>query len=151
MQSARPSKLIIERPGASRRLAKEIAQSTCEGITIFELAFPYNQGLPTKRLQVAQYASIAFHVFRQLRCPKVMSRFRRFSLRTSSVVMPKAAVHEDDLAARGKDKIGRTRQTFFVKPVTIPQRMNETPNRHFNVGVFRSHPGHEAAAFDGYC
>lgn len=151
MQSARPSKLIFERPEVSSGLAKEIAQPTREGIAIFDLAFPYNKGLPTKRLQVAQYASIAIYVFRQLRRPEVISRLRYFPLRTSSVVMPKAAVHEDDLAAGGKDKIGRTWQTLFVKPVTITQRMNETTNRHFNVGVFRSHPSHEAAAFGGYC
>ncbi len=51
--------------------------------------------------------------------PKLNSRLGCPKARTAAVEMPKTAVHEDDLLAAGKNKIGRSGQVFPVQPEPI--------------------------------
>lgn len=142
--------LVLHLP-VSKGWAQEAAQPSHKGLAIFEFTFPHNKSLPAKHVQVAQYALITAHIFRQLRFPEVSARFGDASFGAFCMAMPKAAMHEDDLTARRKDEIGRARQASSMEPITVPERMSEATHDHLNAGVLRAHPCHQTATLGRNC
>ena len=56
--------------------------------------------------------------------------------------MPKATVDKKHFAALRKYQIGTAWQITAVKPVSISNRMNESPNDQFGFRIFAAHSGH---------
>ena len=61
----------------------------------------------------------------------------------------KTAVHEDDGLAFCKYEVGLAREPSIVKPVSVPQRMNNPANKPFRAGILAAHTGHSVAALCG--
>src|SRR6266516_8166619 len=64
--------------------------------------------------------------------------------------MPEAAMHEDNLASRGKDQIRFARQIQAMQAVAISQTMYQAPHRQFRLGVLVANKRHSFATF-GRC
>ncbi len=62
--------------------------------------------LPAEPCELGEVFPVSFLVVRQLRRPIIGVRLRFSALKASSVLVPKAAVHEDDFSQGWKDKIG---------------------------------------------
>ena len=60
--------------------------------------------------------------------------------------MPETAVHEDHLPAGAENEVGASRQVFRVKPVAIPQAVDESPNSDLRLRVLRPDSAHSLAA-----
>ena len=65
------------------------------------------------------------------------------------MLMPKAAVHENDLASRRKYQIRGTWEVAPVKTKTITQSMRYTSNAHFRLCVPTLDARHDAASGRG--
>lgn len=62
------------------------------------------------------------------------------------MLVPKAAMDEDDLSAWAKHKIGFAREVLPVEPVTIAKPMYGRSHQEFGLGVLRPDRLHVAAA-----
>lgn len=59
--------------------------------------------------------------------------------------MPKASMNEDDLAPRGEDEVGRSRQVAAMQTEAIAERMGQTADAHFRFRVLAANACHERA------
>jgi hypothetical protein len=62
------------------------------------------------------------------------------------VLVPKATVDEDDLAARSKDKVWPAREVGDVQSVAVAEAMRQPSNQEFGLGIAAAHSGHNATA-----
>ena len=143
--------LVMLHLSPSKRWVQEVAKPDRKGIAIFEFTFPHNQSLPAKSVQIAQYALITAHIFRQLGFPEVSARLGHAPFGALCMAMPKAAMHEDRLTAGRKDEVGRARQASSMEPITVPKRMSESAHDHLNASVLRTHSCHQTATLGRNC
>ena len=70
--------------------------------------------------------------------PVVRVALRQLTRRTigSFMVVPEAAVNEDDFAPRRENQIGASRKSGMMHSVTIANAMERSANHHFRFGVF---------------
>jgi hypothetical protein len=62
------------------------------------------------------------------------------------MLMPKAAVHEDNNAFSGKHEIGDAGQTTVMQTITKAEGMEKAPHDHFWASIARMHRPHGSAA-----
>lgn len=86
---------------------------------ILDFALPYHEHRPAELTKSCFTMPIAEPVSDKFVPPKLNSRLGSPKTRTTAVEMPKTPVHEDDLLAAGKNKIGRSGQVFPVQPEPI--------------------------------
>lgn len=91
---------------------------------------------------------ITRHIARKLGTPITFVGFRLARIETLGirVQMPEAAMHEDDFAARAKNKIGLAGQIARVQPVTEAEGMDKAANDEFRFSVFRLNRRHVGRA-----
>ena len=58
------------------------------------------------------------------------------------MLVPKATVNEDHLAARPEDEIGRTGQVTAVQAIPVSKPMNETAHDHLGLHAFAPDAAH---------
>jgi len=113
-----------------------------------QFTFPDNQYLPAETPQRILMPHVPFGICRELRHPKVKTRFRKpcESAGRITVTMPKASMNENHLAAISKDNVRLSWKGFSVEAVAIAQAMQKPPDRHFRFGVAALDAPHSNAA-----
>jgi hypothetical protein len=81
----------------------------------------------------------------ELFSPKRTARLRERRLSTTVVLMPKASVDEDDLAAGRKDNVGTSRQIAAMEPKSISERVCKPSDHFFRLGVLPPNSRHQSA------
>lgn len=92
-------------------------------VGITGLALPNDQNVPAPIPEFCLRSEIPGYVSLKLRQPVFRSGSRQPSSEAALMAMPKAAMHEDDLAEGGEDEIGRAGQITPVKAKTIAHAM----------------------------
>lgn len=112
------------------------------------MAIPDDQNLPAIAAKFQKMLLIACDITLELWAPIAFVRFglARIQAFFCGMQMPKAAVHEDDFAARAEYEIGFARQVFAVQAVAVAERMYQSADGEFGFGVGRADRGHVGAA-----
>ncbi len=136
------SRVFAEAPGACTQKMSKLGGKR---IDISGFTLPNDEDLPTRHLQGLDDAFIASHVSKEFCPPKALARFGNGSLTTPPMLMPKAAVHENDLATRRKCEIRDAGKVATVQTKSIPERVHEPANQDLGLGIFAANARHEAA------
>ena len=114
-----------------------------------DLAFPHRQHPPAQSPQTAPVPGVALDVPIQLRFPVSAIGPRPPVASSTSVLMPEAAVHEDDRPVSGQHEIRRSGKVSPVEPEPVAQSVDQPPYGDLGRGVGRSYLRHHGAAFRG--
>ncbi len=100
-------------------------------------AIPNDEAAPAAPPKLLQVSPVALLVSSQLWQPVLEARFRQPRIRALriAVLMPEAAMDEDDFPPGGEHEIRSARKCGRMQPVPVPHRMNEPAHLHFGRGV----------------
>jgi hypothetical protein len=99
------------------------------------LALPQDQTPPAIFLQCRKVLKVAGAVPFQFRNPISSIGFWKVG-KLAVVLMPEAAMHEDELLPAREYQIGLSRQVIPMEPVAVPHTMNKPTNEHLRRSVF---------------
>lgn len=88
----------------------------------------------------------------QLRQPEFQSALRQASQFAGfrSVSVPKAPMHEDDLASACKNQVRLARKGGAVQPIPESHRVNKFPHDHLRAGILTPDSSHSLTALGGF-
>jgi hypothetical protein len=110
-----------------------------------QLTLPHYQDSPPEPAQFLLISQVPFPILGKLLGPKSHFGFRLST--TPRVLVPEAAVDEDDFAEPRKHHVGSAGQISGVQAVAETHPMHEPADRHFRLCVLASHTGHPFASF----
>ncbi len=105
-------------------------------------AFPDDKDLPAICGKLSTMSTVSRDITVPLLVPEFCVRRWGDSTEATTMSMPKASMHKDDLPVRRQNKIRSTRHSFHMKSVTKSHLVNKRPNNHFRLRIFRSNPRH---------
>ena len=114
-----------------------------------DLAFPHRQHPPARSTQPAPVPGVALDVPLQLGFPVRVIGPRPPVASSTSMLMPEAAVHEDDRPVPGQHEIRRSGKISPVEPEPVAKSVDQPPYGDLGRGVGRFHLRHHGAAFRG--
>jgi hypothetical protein len=125
---------------------KEPNQPFAEAVSLGDIALPQRQDFPSVTPQLRDVLSVSLDIAQQLRFPVADSRFWHPAISTSLVLMPEAALHENDLSPRWEHEIRNARQVAPMQGVAVPEPMEQASDLHLGLGVRAPDPAHDLAA-----
>ena len=132
-------------------LFQKVHDLPCKQIFVERLAFPDDQDLPTLGFELALHGGIALDVASELLLPEIVPRLRSGRPLAAGMAVPKAAMHEHDLASSRKDEIRMSSHPLHVQSVSIPEPMRGAAHEHLRLGVLAAYARHQRRSrrFDG--
>jgi hypothetical protein len=137
-----PSRPLSEAPGPG---SQETSKPAGKRSDIPDFTLPNDENLPAHHFEGLRDAFIASDVTEKLCPPKTRARLGHGTLATPSMLMPEAAVHENDLPTRRKCEVRDTRKIATVQSKSVPERVYQLANQDFGLGIFAADGRHEAA------
>ena len=128
-----------------RRILKKADQPSPERIEGASFTFPDHARLPTTSAEFGQNSVVPCPVSREFLAPVVNAGGGRVTP-AAVVTVPKAAMHEDNLASGSEDEIGTARQVLAVEAIAVAETMEQPPDDHLRAGVPLSDGGHDLRA-----
>ena len=121
------------------RLFEESCDSVREAIEFvgLGLAFPDDQYSPTEFPELSHYCLIAGCVPLQFRQPVFLATGRNPVAAFAAMLVPEAAMDKDNLAPPREYQVGFAGQILAMQSEAIAERVSESANNHFRLGVFR--------------
>ena len=112
-----------------------------------ELALPYDDGVPSHLGQLHQSLLVPCFVPFYFVFPKLCIGLGHFESLAVVMPVPETAIDEDACTVFSHDKVGVSRQSFMVKPVSEPLGEEVFPDDDFRLGVFRPDSRHHLVPF----
>jgi hypothetical protein len=109
-----------------------------------QLTFPNYQDSPSQGTKLPLIAKIPFPILDKLLRPELQSGLRNPS--AAWMLMPEAAMHEDNLSQSRKDKVRSPGKIARMEPIPKPHPVHNAANRHFRAGIFPLDPRHPFAS-----
>jgi hypothetical protein len=113
---------------------------------IVDFAFPYNEHTPSTRAKSAARPSIPIAIPLKLLQPVEGVCLRYMRSTAAAVLMPEAAVDEDQPLFTGENEIWTTRKIETMKTVTSAKLPYDASDDEFRTRVFASDSSHVLAA-----
>jgi hypothetical protein len=137
-QICEQSKNIFLEAAIAARLAEKFEEPRRDAFPILDFAFPYDQHPPAGGCQRRDVSGVTFLGPRQLWQPEILAGFREDSILACGIRMavPEASMNENNRATARKDEVRLARKILAVEPISITQRMGNTPDRQFRLRVF---------------
>ena len=102
---------------------------------VLVLTFPHHEDIPPQLPERGLGLSVSLPIPLELWQPVVGSALRLPCQAAANVLMPEAAMNEDDLSQPGKDQIGSARQITAVQAEPVSQAMSRPPDRELRLRV----------------
>jgi hypothetical protein len=112
-------------------------------------AFPDHQRVPALGCCLRQVSRIAYSIAVELRLPELFSCGRYMGELASFVLMPEAAMDEDDAPPTGEGNVRSTRCSFPLEAKSITALMQNLAHDLLWASVGTSYASHKCTALDG--
>lgn len=124
---------------------QESDQAFGEQIDVSRLTFPDHEATPSCGFEGLKVGDVTFLVSSELRAPVFAAARRNAPFAARIVLMPKAAVNEDDLLVSGEDDVRRSWQVAAMQPEPEPQVVNKPTDGDLRRHVLTANAPHVLA------
>lgn len=97
-------------------------------------------------MEFPPHSLVALHVIGALLLPVPAIRGGDHSAETAVVLVPKAAVNQDDLLAKRKDEIRFAGEVSSMKAESVPKTVCDLADDYLRLRIFAPNPGHAVTA-----
>ena len=115
-------------------------------MVVRSLAFPNHKATPPRRLERGLRSLVAFDVAGKLRKPITEAALWLARKLATRMLMPKAAMHLNDLSVAREHEVRSSRKVLPVKPEAEAQGVHGSSNDQFRLGVPLANAPHVGAA-----
>ncbi len=107
-------------------LAEKFFQYTGK-TTIFYLAFPDDQHMPTRGLELFHDVDVPYAIFFKLCYPPLSPGRGGISIATALMMVPETSVNKNQCLVARENNVGRSRNIFSMKSKSISMAMKPLP------------------------
>ena len=125
---------------------KELRQTFRYCLQVLQLTFPYRHHRPAAFSQQSDIVFITSAIALQFRQPIISVGSGNTHTRAVHMLMPEAAVHEYDLAARREDQVRASGKVGAVESIAITQPVQQAAHLHFRLHALGFDSCHYTAA-----